>query len=194
MHEILLTVPSLFRATTMAESDDNIYTPLLQKIQGPFMPKPVSIAVKSLFVGIYITGIVLGALYINDCPGQRLIPFYLIIWGGGSLLLLSLTCLPCGDGREPPRVGLVNLCAQGVLLLLLFAFFIAGNVWIYSLYPEPWDDPSNPNHCNRILYLYAFWITTICHMFLMLLVLVFFCIFICLCVLKVSLGLRWATN
>ncbi|KAM8974724.1 transmembrane protein 272-like [Pelodytes ibericus] len=173
----------------MAESDTP-YTPLLQAIQDPFMPKPLSVALKSVFAGVHIASIVIGALYINDCPGQRLIPYYLIIWGAVSILLLSLTCLPCGDGREPPGIGYCNLCTQGVLILFLLAFFIAGNVWIYSLYPEPWDVAGGPNHCNRVLYLYAFWITTLCYICLGLLILVFVCIFICFFILKSSLGSR----
>ncbi|XP_063302064.1 transmembrane protein 272-like [Pelobates fuscus] len=173
----------------MAESESP-YTPLLQAMQGPLMPKPISVTMKCVVAVIHITSIVLGALFIKDCPGQPLIPYYLIVWGSGSILLLCLTCLPCGDGREPPRISLATLCAQGVLFLFLFSFFIAGNVWIYSLYPESWDSPESPKQCNRVLYLYAFWITTICHICLMLLVLGLLCVFICLCVLKASLNLR----
>ncbi|XP_053318872.1 transmembrane protein 272-like [Spea bombifrons] len=176
------------------EESDNPYTPLLQAIQSPFLSKPLSVAVKSVLAGINIANIVLGSVYINGCPGQRLIPYYLIVLGVGSLLLLSLTCLPCGDGRDPPRTTLGLLCAQGALALFLFAFFIAGNVWIYSLYSEPWDSAGDPKWCNRILYLYAFWITTFFHMCFLLIIIAFLCLFICLCVLKSSLSSRSQTD
>ncbi|KAM4747780.1 transmembrane protein 272-like [Rhinophrynus dorsalis] len=169
------------------------YVPLLRAIQEPFMPRPLSVAVKSILAGIHIANIAIGAVYINDCPGQRLIPYYLIILGAVSLLFLSLTCLPCGDGREPPQTGLGTLCAQGVLLLFLFAFFIAGNVWIYSLYMEPWDSPVHPKRCNRVLYLYAFWITTLFHICIALLLLIALCVLICFCVLRASLAMRQRT-
>ncbi|XP_075440228.1 transmembrane protein 272-like [Ascaphus truei] len=174
----------------MSDDGDSPYAPLLRAVQDPFMPKWLSVTGKSVLTAINIVTIVIGAVYIGDCPGQRLIPYYLIIWGAGSLLLLSLTCLPCGDGREPPQIGLKTLCAQGVLLLFLFAFFIAGNVWIYSLYPEPWDTPSNPKSCHRVLYLYAFWITTLCHLCIVLLLLSTLCLFLCFFVLRANLPLR----
>ncbi|KAM4677592.1 transmembrane protein 272-like isoform 1-T2 [Discoglossus pictus] len=170
------------------------YTPLLRVVQEPFLPKPLSVAVKSVITAIHIANISIGAIYIADCPGQRLIPYYLIIWGVGSLLLLFLTCLPCGDGREPSRTSLGTLCAQGVILLFLFAFFIAGNVWIYSLYPESWDSPTSPKRCNRVLYLYAFWITTLCHLIIAVLLIGILCIFFCFCILRASLPLGPRTD
>ncbi|XP_053572093.1 transmembrane protein 272 isoform X2 [Bombina bombina] len=145
------------------------------------------VTLKSILTVINIVNIVIGAVYIGQCTGQPLIPYYLIIWGSGSLLLLCLTCLPCGDGREPPRTSLATLCAQGLLLLCLFSFFIAGNVWIYSLFPEPWNIPSTSKWCHRVLYLYAFWITTVCHICIAIMLFSILCIFICFCILKASL-------
>ncbi|XP_075062607.1 transmembrane protein 272-like [Mixophyes fleayi] len=169
---------------------DSPYTPLLRAVQEPFLPKTLLIAVKSFLVCMNIASIAIGAIYINDCPGQYLIPYYLIISGVACLLQLSLTCLPCGDGMEPPSVSLVNVCAQSVMLMFLFAFFIAGNVWIYSLNHEPWDSPSGPKRCNRVLYLYAFWIITLCHLCLAVLVFTYLCLLLCLCILKRSMFWR----
>ncbi|XP_077326694.1 transmembrane protein 272-like isoform X1 [Lithobates pipiens] len=159
-------------------------SPLLRIIQEPFLPKPITIVLKCIVVGIHITSIALGAVYFRDCPGQYLIPYYLIISGVAGILFLCLTCLPCGDGREPPKTSLVTLCAQGVMLVFMFAFFIAGNVWIYSLYSEPWDSPTGSKRCNRVLYLYAFWITTVCHLCFAVLFCTYLCLLTVLCILK----------
>ncbi|NP_001037975.1 uncharacterized protein LOC733758 isoform X1 [Xenopus tropicalis] len=163
----------------MGEPDDS-HVPLLRAMQDRFVPKSLSIAGKSLLTAIHIANIAIGAFYINDCPGQYLIPYYLIITGAVSLLLLFLTCLPCGDGREPPRTSWGVLCTQGVLMMFLFIFFIAGNVWVYSLYQEPWDSPESPKRCNRVLYLYAFWVITAVYIFAGVVVILYMCALFCL--------------
>ncbi|XP_063786996.1 uncharacterized protein LOC134936024 isoform X2 [Pseudophryne corroboree] len=176
------------------EDNDRPYTPLLRAIQEPLLPKPHVVAMKCFLVGINISSIAIGAIYFNDCPGQYLIPYYLIISGVACLLLLCLTCLPCGDGREPPSISLPNVCAQSVMILFLFAFFIAGNVWIYSLNSEPWDSPSGPHRCNRVLYLYSFWVITLCHLCVAVLVLTYLCLLLFLCILRRSMFWRSWVN
>ncbi|OCT90573.1 transmembrane protein 272 [Xenopus laevis] len=155
---------------------DNSRVPLLGAMQDQFVPQPLAIGGKVILTAIHIANIAIGAVYINDCPGQYLIPYYLIITGAVSLLLLFLTCLPCGDGREPPRTSWAVLCSQGVLMLFLFCFFIAGNVWVYSLYPD------STKQCNRILYLYAFWIITLVYIFIGVAVILYMCVLGCLAV------------
>lgn len=87
-----------------------------------------------------------------------MIPIYLII--GGSFGLFSICCL--GDvkytccGNEKTANPLV---ANGLMQLLLFAWFIAGNVWIYKNYEPNYADPSSPDFCHKTLYLFAFWVT-----------------------------------
>ncbi|XP_040271092.1 transmembrane protein 272-like [Bufo bufo] len=166
---------------------DNPRSPLLGFVQDSFLPSTVSIALKCLLVGINIASIVIGAIYINDCPGQYLIPYYLIISGVACLLYLSMTCLPCIDEDQVTSVNLASLCAQGVILLFLFAFFIAGNVWIYSLTHESWDDETSPKRCNRVLYLYAFWTITLCHLCFVVLLCTYLCLLLGLLILKRSL-------
>ncbi|XP_072255496.1 transmembrane protein 272-like [Pyxicephalus adspersus] len=159
-------------------------SPLLNIFETSFSPKPVTIGLKCLLFGINVANIVLGAIYFHDCPGQYLIPYYLIISGAAGILFLCLTCLPCGDGREPPTTSLPTLCAQGLMILFMFAFFITGNVWIYSLYNEPWDSPTDPKRCNRVLFLYAFWITNVSYMFIAILILVYLCLLAFLCIMR----------
>ncbi|XP_069836982.1 transmembrane protein 272-like [Dendropsophus ebraccatus] len=166
---------------------ENPRTPLLSLVQESFLPKTVSIALKCILVAVNIASITIGVIYINDCPGQYLIPYYLIISGVGCLLYLSMTCLPCVDEDQATWVTLANLCSQGVMLLFLFAFFIAGNVWIYSLNHESWDDPSSLKQCNRVLYLYAFWTITLCHLCFLVLLCTYLCLLLGLYLLKRSI-------
>ncbi|XP_073407720.1 uncharacterized protein [Dendrobates tinctorius] len=149
------------------DGEDNPRRPLLTVLQDSFLPKSISIALKCILVGLNIASITIGA---------------------ASLLHLSLTCLPRADEDQ---VTFASFCAQGVMLIFLFIFFIVGNVWIYSLAGESWDNPSSPKYCHRVLYLYAFWTITLSYIGLFLLLCSYLCLLLCLYILKWSIfGMR----
>uniref|UniRef100_A0A8C1KHJ8 Si:dkey-19b23.14 n=1 Tax=Cyprinus carpio TaxID=7962 RepID=A0A8C1KHJ8_CYPCA len=45
----------------------------------------------------------------------------------------------------------------------MFSLFIAGSVWIYSVHPPSYDPTNGQNYCNKTLYLFAFWLNTVCY-------------------------------
>ena len=64
----------------------------------------------------------------------------------------------------------------------LFWWFIAGNVWIYSIYAPSYDKADNVVsglYCNKTLCLFAFWTTTLSYIPLALLLI--FCQIFCAC-------------
>ena len=62
------------------------------------------------------------------------------------------------QGDDQQIFNLVNRF-RGLTKLFPFAWFVAGNVWIYSNYEPNYTDPSSPDFCNKKLYLFAFWVT-----------------------------------
>ena len=96
-----------------------------------------------------IAEIVVGAVYLHDCPVQPLIPVYLVVVG--VLYLLQ----PC-------------LFTTGSLCV----WFLFGNVWVYSIY-EPNYDKTLDQYCDKTVYLFAFCTTTLNYI---LLALAFFCV------------------
>ena len=98
-----------------------------------------------------------------------MIPIYLIV--AGSIGLLSTSCACAVAYREDREDRVVTIPPQPVspywhvikqlrslVLLLLFAWFIAGNVWIYKNYEPNYTDPKSPYFCHKTLYLFAFWV------------------------------------
>ena len=87
-----------------------------------------------------------------------MIPIYLIVAGSAGLFG---TCCAGGvkyTSQAEDDQQTVNPFS-GLIQLFLFAWFIAGNVWIYSNYEPNYTDPSSPDFCNKTLYLFAFWVT-----------------------------------
>ena len=87
---------------------------------------------------------------------EDMIPIYLIVAASAGLFntcCSSALIYQSGDDKQTlnPLSGLIQL--------FQFAWFIAGNVWIYSIYEPNYTDPSSPYFCNKTLYLFAFWVT-----------------------------------
>ena len=88
-----------------------------------------------------------------------MIPIYLIV--GGSAGLLNIFCACAAEYRGDHVIK--KLCR--LVLLPLFAWFIAGNVWIYKNYEPNYTDPESPYFCHKTLYLFAFWVITSYYIF-----------------------------
>lgn len=99
-----------------------------------------------------------------------MIPIYLIV-AGAVLIVRNLSSM-CSrassqnDGsnneNDEEKKNPAHRCFDSLLDCFTFGWFIAGNYWIYHINQPPFDyNPVQPDeHCNKTLYLFAFWITT----------------------------------
>eukprot|EP00057_Strongylocentrotus_purpuratus_P000852 XP_001184829.2 PREDICTED: uncharacterized protein LOC754214 isoform X2 [Strongylocentrotus purpuratus] len=122
----------------------------------------------ALMLAIPITMVAIGAVYLDDCPAERFIPIYLITMGVAYIVksLIDLkgraqrSRLPQEEQADfkPNKVegGLSHLIG-----LFCFAFFIAGNVWIYRIYKPNTTVSSAADYCHPMLYYFAFWMTIV---------------------------------
>ncbi|XP_056601297.1 transmembrane protein 272-like isoform X1 [Triplophysa dalaica] len=157
---------------------------LLQNIPKPPKPSTPVLIISKLFVVVLpIAQVSIGGIHLNDCPKQPYIPIYLVVSGVFALVLGLLSCLPCTqepeDGTQTPLSGLCTAW-NSLVSLFLFCWFIAGNVWIYSIY-QPSYTPDTDQYCNKTLYLFAFWTTTLVYIFLGMVFVGGCCMLFCMC-------------
>ncbi|XP_004079865.1 uncharacterized protein LOC101165594 [Oryzias latipes] len=148
------------------------------------VPLPALICSKVLFCAMPIAQIALGAVNLNDCPLQPYIPIYLIVSGVFSLLLVILAALPCTQGSN--QLSCLCTAWNSLTTFFLFCWFIAGNVWIYSIYEPNYNKNSNSTelYCDKTVYLFAFWTSTLVYILAGLLMFGGVCCLLCTCLCK----------
>lgn len=107
--------------------------------------------------------IVMGSLYLDDCPRQRFIPIYLIVFGVFALIkaLSTLVQRIASHYKHEDDVPCEDYPIDGILGCFLMVWFIAGNVWVYGVYNDYSTDSSSPDYCYQPLYEFAFWMITL---------------------------------
>ncbi|CAK6952915.1 transmembrane protein 272-like [Scomber scombrus] len=94
--------------------------------------------------------IIIGVVFIHECPRQPFIPIYLC--GFGAMFLLFFYC-QCKHNTS-------NIVCNCVVAIFFICWFIAGSVTIFSIYKPSYKKTRKLNsYCNKTLYLFAFWST-----------------------------------
>ncbi|XP_026208697.1 transmembrane protein 272-like [Anabas testudineus] len=139
-------------------------TSLIQRICSTQLSTPAQVLSKLLGCALPIAQVAIGSVYLHDCPRQYLIPIYLIVGGVFGFVLSMLPCTQ-DDSTNSSRICIIW---NSLTSFFLLGWFIAGNVWIYSIY-EPNYNKNTTNvdsYCNKTLYLFAFWSTTLVYILL----------------------------
>lgn len=119
----------------------------------------------SIILGITIVipicMIVMGSIYLHECPQGEYIPVYLLVGGIFGILkqLLHLSSRVRQTEEERQDESVKQSPTQHLLNCFMAGWFIIGSVWVYKEY-EPNYDPIVGKYCNKNLYLFAFWLIT----------------------------------
>ncbi|XP_051576448.1 transmembrane protein 272-like isoform X2 [Myxocyprinus asiaticus] len=147
---------------------------------------PCLVISKLLFMAIPIAQIAIGAVYLQECPQQHYIPIYVLVCGVFGVFLALLSCLPCATETEEGGPNVLNLICtvwNALVSTFIFCWVISGSVWIYTIYPPNYNQTlAGVPYCNKTLYLFAFWTTTLGYILLALVLLIGCCFCICTCV------------
>jgi hypothetical protein len=144
----------------------------------------------TIVLALPTTKLVLGILYINECPVNKNIPLYMIVSGACGLaiilfLLLSSTCTFCRSStiaRKPTHQCMIGTTAfargmQGVLAIFLFIWFFIGNYWVFGArYLVRTDNSSDANYCKPALYWFAFYVLIFTYVYAMFICFMKFCV------------------
>ncbi|XP_030850969.1 transmembrane protein 272-like [Strongylocentrotus purpuratus] len=163
------TTPSLI----MADPPDEIppFDKYIWEQVGILIGTSISAVIWTLFMAVILTipisMIAIGAVYLDDCPAERLIPIYMITMGAAHIVktLINLkwrtqrSRLPQEEQADFKR-NKVESGISHLIAVFCFAYFIAGNVWIYRIYKPNTTVRSAADYCHPTLYYFAFWVTT----------------------------------
>ncbi|KAL4217348.1 hypothetical protein ACF0H5_023799 [Mactra antiquata] len=110
-------------------------------------------------LGMNIAKIVMGAVHMNNCPYEKLIPIYLVVAGSTSMMLGGLHNLKKkGDEDERNLKERCNVFSIiGVIgFFFTFAWLICGSVWVFGNYSDIIDGCGGSNDCcNESLIKFA---------------------------------------
>ncbi|XP_067436114.1 transmembrane protein 272-like [Thunnus thynnus] len=122
---------------------------------------------------ITVPQIAVGAVYKDDCPRQPYIPIYLMVMGA-ALLLFMVYNLACSSGNSD---SFIRAMWHSMLIFFFLSLFIAGNVWVYSIYEPSYNKTTSVElYCDKTVYLLAFWPINLFYILLGLTILLFCCL------------------
>ncbi|XP_063722968.1 transmembrane protein 272-like isoform X2 [Symsagittifera roscoffensis] len=130
-----------------------------KKIVAILMGSLATTIILALFLAFPIAMIVIGALKLDDCRAEPYIPKWLLIMGCFGLLknLLSLGQQVFNKARDNKEKNASKNPIECILDLFLFAWFIAGSVWVFRTYGDVSYTESSERYCDRLLFLFSFW-------------------------------------
>ncbi|CAF0957734.1 unnamed protein product [Brachionus calyciflorus] len=100
---------------------------------------------------------------LRRCNIEPLIPIWLIVYHSVTIFMVFLLIPICFIeycGKEILRqfVLILTICLTIFFGIFQLAWFIAGNVWVYSKYESVvFENASSSLYCDQNLYLLAFW-------------------------------------
>lgn len=111
---------------------------------------------------VTLVSLVIGALYSRDCPIEPSVPVFLIVQGTVGLIIFvlhlvaTIYILYITAFKYQFIVTVAFLAAA--LILFLFGWFLAGNVWVFSIVErvQSTDQTKADSFCNDTVYRAAF--------------------------------------
>lgn len=131
---------------------------------------------------IPICMIVMGTVYLHECPQGEYIPVYLLVGGIFGILkqLLHLSARVRKREEDIEAEHLRQSPTQTLLNCFMLGWFIIGSVWVYKEFVPNYDPAKEGGrYCNKSLYLFAFWLITSVYILLGTAI-------VCLCTLSVA--------
>ena len=136
--------------------------------------------------------IAIGIVNFKNCPIQKMIPMWLIVFGGLAIIknlstliqrVISFrtrgglpTSVNLDQNQQSSSSTILNVL-DSFMALFLIIWFICGNIWVYSNSRDVQhlDNTLLSTYCDVLTYKFAFWIITSIYMLLGLACAIFCC-------------------
>jgi succinate dehydrogenase hydrophobic anchor subunit len=114
--------------------------------------------------------LIIGLKYEDKCPVNKRIPHYLVVAGAVGLTLSGLSLAQimlriCDVFKSDASASITKRLVRGIsivvflLNIFIFAWFIAGCVWVFGAWNKvQYKRPNRTNYCSSTLYRFAFWL------------------------------------
>ncbi|CAF0806959.1 unnamed protein product [Rotaria sp. Silwood1] len=155
------------RLSIASERRINFLPPFLSIILG----SNYFLIVLCILLIVPILELAIGIAYQDQCSVNIYIPRYLIVTGACGIILIALTIMIiasfiCCVKQDSIAGSCLSTCIIGIIIVIiflmiifLFAWFIAGNVWVFGARNiVDFDNEKSLNYCHSTLYNFAFWI------------------------------------
>jgi hypothetical protein len=155
---------------------------LLKRILTMFFCSSTILIILGILLAVPLYAVLVGIIYIKECPIQRMIPIWLIIFGALliiknlSTLIQRIRYLPSdAQDRQKSSSTLLNLF-DSFMALFLIIWFVCGNIWTYSNYEHvQYRNATESTYCKQLVYLSAFWTITSIYILICMACLIFCC-------------------
>ncbi|XP_060084939.1 transmembrane protein 272-like [Ylistrum balloti] len=156
---------SLFGKVKAAKASSSNNAQFAKSFVGILMGTLACTIIMGIFLAIPIAMTAIGGVYLHQCPAERFIPIYLLVAGVFGIIK-NLSSLgqklrnKKEEGEDDDQKNVKTNPADMLLNCFLFAWFIAGNVWVYRTYGNFSTDETSQMYCHPTCYYFAFWIIT----------------------------------
>jgi hypothetical protein len=116
-----------------------------------------------LVLAVPLAMIIVGAIHLKDCPIERFIPIYLIVGGcfGVVQSLMTTSFRVRNQRKKKEEDNAKPHPASGIISCFLFAWFIAGSVWVYRIFHTvTMSNSADPTYCHAGTYWFTFVLIT----------------------------------
>ncbi|XP_015918350.1 transmembrane protein 272-like [Parasteatoda tepidariorum] len=122
--------------------------------------------------------ITIGIVFIHDCPAQRYIPIFLIVFGVCGIIQKCLSFWP------------KMIVCYYIVDVFQTIWFITGCYWIYTVHAR-WDsvDHCSETFCDKTVYLFAFWLVSVILLIVGVIIVILVVLIICAIICSIFLAL-----
>lgn len=159
VHEAPPSYDSLFRQEIRQVKTARGYLYWVRRVLLWLVSTVLFLILLGLFSFVPLLMVIVGSVYVHECPAQNFIPIYLIVGGVVGLVKIFTSLYYRWKYWKKGTARPENMNPNpidGILNLFLLAWFITGCVLVFRMYLPEFNDETAANYCHVVVYWFAF--------------------------------------